>query len=216
MRDGTFRDVAGELGLAAAAGPLRFAAKGDVNKDGYEDFLLGGSAAASFAASDGRGGFALKPVPEAVGAVAAQFVDYDNDGLLDVFLASAKGLRLLRNLGTSWADVSASAFPEELRAAPFEGAALGIADLDRDGDPDTIVATPGRLRVLENRGGNRNHSYSLRLRGRVSNRDGVGAKVEIRAGSLRQKLETAPACRWRRPPTWPSASALARRPTRCA
>ena len=191
MRDGTFRDVAGELGLAAAPGPLRFAAKGDVNKDGYEDFLLGGPTAASLAASDGRGGFALKPVPEAVGAVAAQFVDYDNDGLLDVLLASAKGLRLLRNLGTSWADVSASAFPEELRTAPFEGAALGIADLDRDGDPDTIVATPGRLRVLENRGGNRNHSYSLRLRGRVSNRDGVGAKVEIRAGSLRQKLETS-------------------------
>ena len=191
MRDGTFRDVAGELGLAAAAGPLFFAAKGDVNKDGYEDFLLGGSAAASLAASDGRGGFALRPVPEAAGAVAAQFVDYDNDGLLDVFLVAAKGLRLLRNLGTSWADVSAAAFPEALRTASLAGAALGIADLDRDGDADAIVATPGRLLVLENRGGNRNRSYALRLRGRVSNRDGLGAKVEIRAGSLRQKLETS-------------------------
>ena len=47
--------------------------------------------------------------------------------------------------------------------------------------------------MLENRGGNRNRSFALRLRGRVSNRDGVGAKVEIRAGSLRQKLETSAA-----------------------
>ena len=193
MRDGTFRDVAAELGLAAAPGPLVFAAKGDVNKDGYEDFLLGGSAAASFATSNGRGGFAVKALPAAAGAVAAQFVDYDNDGLLDVFLVSAKGLRLLRNLGSSWSDVSAAAFSEELRTASFEGAALAIADLDRDGDPDVIVATPARLRVLENRGGNRNRSFALRLRGRVSNRDGIGAKVEMRAGSLRQKLETSAA-----------------------
>ncbi len=191
MRDGSFRDVAGELGLAKAPGPLRFAAKADANKDGYEDFLLGGAAAASLALSDGRGGFALRPLPEAAGAVAAQLVDYDNDGLLDVLVVSAKGLRLLRNLGASWADLSAAVFPEELRTASFEGAALGIADFDKDGDADAMVATPGRLRVLENRGGNRNRSYALRLRGRVSNRDGVGAKVEIRAGSLRQKLETS-------------------------
>jgi len=193
MRDGTFRDVAGELGLAAVPGPLLFAAKGDLNKDGYEDFLLGGPAGASLATSDGRGGFSVKPVPAAAGGVAAQFVDYDNDGLLDVFLVTGKGLRLLRNLGASWADVSAAAFSEELRTAPFEGAALGIADLDRDGDQDAIVATPSRIRVLENRGGSRNRSFALRLRGRVTNRDGVGAKVEIRAGSLRQKLETSAA-----------------------
>ena len=191
MRDGTFRDEAGEIGLAAVPGPLSFAAKGDVNKDGYEDFLLGGPEAASLATSNGRGAFVVKPLPGAVAAVAAQFVDYDNDGLLDVFLVTTKGLRLLRNLGASWSDVSEAAFSEELRTAPLGGAALGIADLDRDGDADAVVATASRLRVLENRGGNRNRSYALRLRGRVTNRDGVGAKVEIRAGSLRQKLETS-------------------------
>jgi tetratricopeptide (TPR) repeat protein len=194
MRDGSFQDVAAQLGLAAAQGPFLCAAKGDLNKDGYEDFLLGASAASSFATSDGRGGFAVTPAPAAAaGAVAAQFVDYDNDGLLDVFLVTAKGLRLLRNLGASWADVSSDAFSAELRTAPFEAAALGIADLDRDGDADAIVATSSRLHVLENRGGSRNRSFALRLRGRVSNRDGVGAKVEVRAGSLRQKLETSAA-----------------------
>src|SRR5207249_2388618 len=36
----------------------------------------------------------------------------------------------------------------------------------------------------------RNHSLTVRVAGLVSNRSGVGAKVEMRAGSLRQKLET--------------------------
>jgi tetratricopeptide (TPR) repeat protein len=194
MRDGGFRDVAGELGLGAARGPFLCAAKGDWNKDGYEDFLLGGPAPATLVTSDGRGGFTLGPAPAAsAGALAAQLVDYDNDGLLDAFLVTASGLRLLRNLGSSWADVSAAAFPDELRAGSFEGGALAIADLDRDGDQDALVVTPSALRLLENRGGDRNRSAALRLVGRVSNRDGVGAKVEMRAGSLRQKLETSAA-----------------------
>lgn len=192
MRDGSFRDVAEELGLLAAPAPVRFAAKGDVNKDGYEDFLLGGAAGASLATSDGRGGFALKPLG-AAGGLAAQLVDYDNDGLLDVLLVTEGGLRLHRNLGASWADVSDAAFSEKLRTAPYAGAALAVADVDRDGDADVLVATPARLSVLENSGGSRNRSFAPRLQGRVSNRDGIGAKVEIRAGSLRQKLETSAA-----------------------
>ena len=40
MRDGTFRDVAGEVGLPGAGAYTRVAA-GDVNKDGYTDFFFG-------------------------------------------------------------------------------------------------------------------------------------------------------------------------------
>jgi tetratricopeptide (TPR) repeat protein len=194
MRDGTFKDMASELGFGSVTGPLRSAAKGDLNKDGYEDFLVSGPSGGFLATSDGRGGFKVAPAPPAAaGAEAVQFVDYDNDGLLDVFVVGAKGLRLLRNLGASWADVASAAFSEELRSASFEGGALGLADLDRDGDADAIVATPSRLRLLENRGGNANKRIALALKGRVSNHDGLGAKVEIRAGNLRQKLETSAA-----------------------
>jgi hypothetical protein len=129
----------------------------------------------------------------AAGALAGQFVDYDNDGLLDLLVITAKGPRLLRSLGTSWADVTAAAFKAPPAAKVVEAAALALADLDADGDEDALVATPSDLRRLLNQGGSRHRSFAVDLVGRVSSKGGVGAKVEIRAGSLRQKIETSAA-----------------------
>jgi hypothetical protein len=71
------------------------------------------------------------------------------------------------------------------------GASLASGDVDGDGDTDLFVRdAAGALRFLRNDGGSRNNSVGVRLAGKVSNRGGVGAKVEARAGSLRQKLET--------------------------
>jgi len=192
LRDGTFRDVALELGLVAA-GPFRSAAAADVNKDGYVDFFLGGDTTSWLALSDGRGAFVVTQAPAgAAGAEAAQLVDYDNDGLIDLVVATERGMRLLRNVGASWSDVTATAFAG-VGTTTLDGSALGVADLDADGDQDLLLATPRKLRALVNEGGNRNHSFAVDLSGRVTNRGGVGVKIEIRAGSLRQKLETVAA-----------------------
>ena len=53
-----------------------------------------------------------------------------------------------------------------------------------------MVRLVGALRFWENQGGGPNHLARVRLAGLVSNRSAIGAKVEMRAGSLRQKLET--------------------------
>ncbi|HJQ70154.1 MAG TPA: FG-GAP-like repeat-containing protein [Blastocatellia bacterium] len=189
LRDGSFRNVASDTGLGEGA---RFtcAAAGDANKDGYTDFFFGvADGPGRFATSDGKGRFVTAPAPATTEAAhAAQFIDYDNDGLLDLVALTAKGVRVLRNVGTGWADVSDKA------ASSLDGNlsnSFASGDIDGDGDTDLIArSASGDLKIARNEGGSRNSSLRIRLAGKVSNRNGVGTKLEVRAGSLKQKLET--------------------------
>ncbi len=199
MRDGTFQDVAKDAGLSTE-GKYTCVAAGDVNKDGFTDFFFGrADAPGLLMLSDGSTHFraaAADNTPAAANAIAAQFIDYDNDGLLDLVIASADGLHIWRNLGRSWADVTdrtVKAFNATL-STTRRITAFAAGDFTGDGATDlAIKLRSGELVLLQNRGGSKNPSVRVRLSGRVSNRDGIGSKVEIRAGSLFQKLETSSA-----------------------
>jgi len=141
MRDGSFRDVARESGLGT--GQLRQSssvAVGDINKDGCPDFFFGLSdRAGAFVISDGKDHFNVSRGPDNFNDYpnvrfgksnrASQLVDYDNDGLLDLVTVVEVGqrpslkLRVWRNVGDGWKDVSDYVAPGISATVPSAGRA---------------------------------------------------------------------------------------------
>ena len=199
LRDGTFRDVAADVGLTGVASDdeITSVAAGDVNKDGYPDLFFGRrSGPGVFALSDGRARFTIVAAPPAsAGVDAAQLVDYDADGLLDLFVWRSDGPRILRSLGAEWTDVTPTALPARGGASPLVSArGLAIADVASTGFRDAIaLLTDGSTVRWRNGGDSRQAFVQIRLKARVSNRSGVGTKIQIRAGSLTQTAETSAA-----------------------
>jgi hypothetical protein len=94
MHDGTFKDVAGEVGLAdvnqPGTGVSTGAVWGDYDNDGYEDlFLIKWGRPELFHNDQGRGFTRVTEqagLPPWINANTAIWLDYDGDGLLDLFV----------------------------------------------------------------------------------------------------------------------------------
>jgi tetratricopeptide (TPR) repeat protein len=198
VRDGTFRDVAADVGLAAIAGTneVASAAAADVNKDEFPDFFFGRSSGSAFAISDGRGRFVTAPAPDADASRGSQLADYDNDGLLDLVTWGTRGPSVFRNLGGQWSDVTEAATRGIGTAArgPTTSRGFALADVSGDGSTDLITGGQVSLAVWRNQAESvRNRSLRVHVTGRVSNRLGVGSKIQFRSGSLKGRLETSAA-----------------------
>jgi enediyne biosynthesis protein E4 len=94
QHDGTFKDVAGELGIAdvnrAGTGVSMGAVWGDYDNDGYEDLLLYKWGRPELYHNDAGHGFTRVSdeagLPKWINANSAVWFDYDGDGLLDLFI----------------------------------------------------------------------------------------------------------------------------------
>jgi hypothetical protein len=172
----------------------------DFNNDGLLDMFVSDDTYCSLYKNEGNGVFSDKSYISGLATVCAQFVgwsssfvDYDNDGDVDIFKTNGalKHLyghedQLLENIGgEKFADVSLERGEYFKKEYVGRGACMG--DYDNDGDMDVLIVNLNdSCRFLRNNKGNQNNWLILNLTGTSSNRDGIGARIKISSDGKEQ------------------------------
>jgi hypothetical protein len=208
-RDGTFRNVALQAGAALSADGSAEGSMGvdaqDFDGDGDEDLFFVNLAGQknTLLVNDGHALFTDASLPSGLGRLnqpgtgfGASFLDYDNDGRLDVLVVNGSVLameaqlragdafpyrqpaQLFHNEGNGkFREVTAEAGAALQLPAVARAAAFG--DVDNDGDIDVLITEiDGRARLLLNQIGSRHHWLGLRLL--TGKRDALGARAVLR------------------------------------
>ena len=218
--DGTFKDVAAKVGVdiddipAPSSSAIRGLTGGhsygidfgDVDNDGDMDYYICNLAhprvqpwgdPSMFVVNSGAPDYRFTNRTTSAGLiydegdVNAAFGDFDNDGDVDLAVASlyqGHYSRLYRNDGKlGFVDVT-----YEAGASLHDAVGVIWADVDRDGDLDLLQTSRGKysrgVHLYRNSGAAAGtHGWvQLRLQGKTSNRDAVGARVTLKAGGVTQ------------------------------
>ena len=204
--DGTFVDIAVSSGAGYDENGKTFAGMGvdagDYDNDGYMDVFITTLSNETYPIyhNERDQTFTYATNSTGVGQITilysgwgTRFIDADNDGLRDVFVAQSHVLDtiektnpylkfkqaplLMLNTGKGFVNVSGNAGDPFNNAVAGRGAAFG--DLNNDGQTDAVIAVLDGPPVILRNKGTRNHWLGFSLTGSKSNRDGIGARITV-------------------------------------
>ena len=209
--DGTFTDVAVTAGIAynseGRATASMGIATGDYDNDGMPDLFITNFSLEinSLFHNEGDGFYTMSTFETGLAdpsfsqlGFGTQFLDADNDGTLELFVANGhvwdnvskitpslsykQQCQIFGNIETGqYRDLSETAGPFFER--PLVGRGVATGDYNNDGAVDILVTccggVPALLRNDSQAGPRRNNWVKIRLVGTESNRDGIGAKVWV-------------------------------------
>jgi hypothetical protein len=210
---GKFEEIGFQADLAYSADGRTRSSMGtdsaDFDQDGWMDLFVANINEEIFSLYHNKGDETFEDVamPMGIGMATrsmsgwgAKFFDYDNDGSMDLLVANGapddkieeiysqltyrEPLLLFQNSGGVFKNVSAESGPVFRKSFPARGMAIG--DFNNDGAVDVLVSTSnGAPVLLRNNKGRENHWLGLKLVGKKSNIDAVGARISYQAGDLK-------------------------------
>jgi len=211
---GKFEEV-GEVGGTAysAEGRARSGMgvdSADFDQDGFMDLFVANLDRELFSLyrnnhdgtfDDHAGSTAIGNATRLMSGWGLKFFDFDNDGDLDLLLANGNPDDLIEQLhsqvkyqepmllfhgtGKGFENISAQSGPLFAKALSARGLALG--DFNNDGAMDVLISVNnGAPLLLRNNAGVRNHWLGIKLVGKKSNPDAVGARITYQAQDLRR------------------------------
>ena len=211
QKDGTFRDAAVQADVAYNADGVALAGMGvdagDVDGDGSPDIIVTNFNDEYHSLHLNRGHLPFEDSTQSSGLArftksyvgwGVRFLDYDNDGDLDVLIITGhinqmieltrkdvtyqEQPLLLENNGHGiFRDATAEAGPAF--RTRYSGRGMAVGDFDNDGDSDVVFTRLGdRPVLLRNNKGQSNAWIGFELQGTVSNRDAIGARLSLTSG----------------------------------
>ena len=219
--DGTFEDLAVLAGAGYDENGKTFAGMGvdcaDYDNDGYPDVFITTLSNETYPLYHNNGdlSFNWATTSSGVGRISllysgwgTHFIDADNDGLRDIFVAQSHVLDtieestsylkykqaplLMRNTSKGFVNVSATAGSAFNVPIAARGAAFG--DLNNDGQIDAVIGVLNNAPLILRNNSTKNHWLGIRLVGSKSNRDGLGARVTVTdSGGRRQIFDVSTA-----------------------
>jgi hypothetical protein len=212
--NGKFEETATFAGVAYSADGRARSGMGvdsaDFNEDGWMDLFVANIDREMFAIyqnnhdetfDDQAGPTGIGNATRLMSGWGLKFFDYDNDGNLDLFLANGnpddliaslhsqvkyqEPLMLFHNTGRSFQNISAQSGP--VFAKPLSARGMAIGDFNNDGAVDVLVSVnDGAPVLLRNNIGNQNHWLGVKLVGKKSNPDAIGARITYQAADLKR------------------------------